>query len=848
LPADLPCEMNSLPQGSKTGKRKQRNGDLHPMLRKKSDSANKSVTTKKTTKKIKLNKNIIKKSPQHSNSTPVSPGSSTFSPKTTSKKDKVKMKSPAEKWDSRISSKATRWDSVPTKPSRWDQLPYPASHKSTRWEQGQQTYPPQAWPQWRPGQNGAWDQQGYGQNKTLSGYNGYGSEYGQWDYNGYDQHNGYVVNGYDQHWGYDKPQNPLYHLHKKHMETNNWKTGDQPSFKNDSETVDRSTSTTGWQNKNGSRLSKPSASVKPKFVPKRPLQSIQEIKRKHEEIKKQKREEKEMIAAQMEREMANQNIADTAATLRERMEAMKNQGSLEKVTFSAGHWSPSNKEEEIDRQQPEFDDLNLTPRELAQIGRGENVSSTLVDDDPSCPPKLPVNCLAAIAAPSSPDGEVQERARVAYNYNPDVAVCKARSRSRTMSESNNREVVPAKRIRKASEHISRSLELPETTFEKDVHDIEKFKQALLKMNKRELSELVNSPTSNKSKLLMTSLVRDHRRIISQRLNHVRFNCTSKMLVHIGANLDTAHSLLEVDMDALPLELMVHISDMIKKEVPDIEIIAEKLTKNQAHVIPAIKEEIKMEKSENGTSSLEDEVIEVPVPPKPAPLLVDLELSMEQGGGVVKPSQIKDAELEGGGVVKPSQIKDAELEGDGVVKPAQIKDAGLQKDTGVTRPAKVSSNFVVPKKAGDEMDATKAKEESADDLIPFEGLRREPRKRGRPKNGEIRRNLGQEIVIGTIDGLDKGFSDHEKKKKLNLQIEDVQSSLPSDSGPEKDSLNGETQSTSNVKNLRLIFEEESRLWSEFKTNREIMDEAQANETNILQRMEFLNELKRQMFKF
>merc|ERR1719319_1770103 len=100
--------------------------------------------------------------------------------------------------------------------------------------------------------------------------------------------------------------------------------------------------------------------------------------------------------------------------------------------------------------------------------------------------------------------------------------------------------------------------------------------------------------------------------------------------------------------------------------------------------------------------------------------------MEQGGGVVK-----DAELE-----LPME------QGGGVVKPAQIKDAGLQKDTGVTRPAKVSSNFVVPKKAGDEMDATKANEESADDLIPFEGLRREPRKRGRPKNGEIRRNLGQ----------------------------------------------------------------------------------------------------------
>lgn len=810
------------------------------MLRKKSDSANKSVASKKKPPKIKLNENINKKSSQNSNSTPVSPGS-TFSPKTTTKKEKVKMKSPAEKWDSR-SSKATRWDSGPTKPSRWDQLPHPASHKSSRWEQGQQSYPPQAWPQWRPGQNGSWDQQGYGQNKTLNGYNGYGSEYGQWDYNGfvdkgYDQHNGYVDNGYDQHWGYDKPQNPLYHLHKKHMETNNWKTGDQPSFKNDSEAVDRSASTTGWQNKNGPRLSKPSASVKPKFVPKRPLQSIQEVKRKHEEVKKQKREEKEMIAAQMEREMANQNIADTAATLRERMEAMKNQGSLEKVTFSAGHWSPSNKEEEIDRQQPQLDDLNLTPRELAQIGRGENVSSTLVDDDPACPPKLAVyvNCLAAIAAPSSPDGEVQERARVAYSYNPAVAVCKARSRSRTMSESNNREGVPAKRVRKASEQISRSLELPETRFEKDVHDIEKFKQALLKMNKRELSELVNSPTSNKSKLLMTGLVRDHRRIISQRLNHVRFNCTSKMLVHIGANLDTADSLLEVDMDALPLELMVHISDMIKKEVPDIEIIAEKLTKNQAHVIPAIKEEIKMEKSENGTLSIEDEVIEVPVPPKPAPLVVDLDLPMEQGGGVMKPAQIKDAELE------------LPMEQGGVVKPEQIKDAGLQEDGGVTRPAKVVSNVMVPKKAGDEM---KAKEASADDLIPFEGLRREPRKRGRPKNGEIRRNLGQEIVIGTIDGSDKGFADDGKKKKreLELQIEDVQSSLPSDSSPEKDSLNGETQSTSNVKNLRLIFEEESRLWSEFKTNREIMDEAQANETNILQRMEFLNELKRQMFKF
>ena len=68
----------------------------------------------------------------------------------------------------------------------------------------------------------------------------------------------------------------------------------------------------------------------------------------------------------------------------------------------------------------------------------------------------------------------------------------------------------------------KSPDKPPVRQDKESPDNSKFHAALLKMNKWEIMELVNSPTSRKSKMLMEALLKDHKNVISEVSVWVKF--------------------------------------------------------------------------------------------------------------------------------------------------------------------------------------------------------------------------------------------------------------------------------------------------------------------------------------
>lgn len=108
--------------------------------------------------------------------------------------------------------------------------------------------------------------------------------------------------------------------------------------------------------------------------------------------------------------------------------------------------------------------------------------------------------------------------------------------------------------------------------------VSRFRSSLKSMSIWELRELVDAPTSQRSGRLMASLIRQHRKVLLEKINKIRFNCTQKLLVSVGQNIEEASDpFAEVCLDALPAELMQSISDIIKEEIPEIVILAERLT-------------------------------------------------------------------------------------------------------------------------------------------------------------------------------------------------------------------------------------------------------------------------------
>ena len=155
---------------------------------------------------------------------------------------------------------------------------------------------------------------------------------------------------------------------------------------------------------------------------------------------------------------------------------------------------------------------------------------------------------------------------------------------------------------------------------------ENVKTSILNRCRSELKELVDSP-SNMKRVLMKRLFNSHRNNISTRLNKLRFNgmtysdggesdlsqSMAKVIQDLEAKED---SLQSVDLDKLPDAFIAQIEDFIKKERFDNMVIEE------------------------------DEIQEVPVPPKPPAPLIDLEPESEQenlepGGNLAKPTAAND---------------------------------------------------------------------------------------------------------------------------------------------------------------------------------------------------------------
>merc|ERR1740137_87053 len=114
----------------------------------------------------------------------------------------------------------------------------------------------------------------------------------------------------------------------------------------------------------------------------------------------------------------------------------------------------------------------------------------------------------------------------------------------------------------------------------DKERVVKMKDSLLKMNKKSLKELVDNPTSSKSRQMMKALVQEHRSLISNCLNRGRFgryeSCLNRARSGRYESIEGGiqGDISENDLDVLPSHVMVEISDMIKQEVPDIEVLLE----------------------------------------------------------------------------------------------------------------------------------------------------------------------------------------------------------------------------------------------------------------------------------
>merc|ERR1719186_1571458 len=307
--------------------------------------------------------------------------------------------------------------------------------------------------------------------------------------------------------------------------------------------------------------------------PKRPTQSIEEVKKQA----KQKKEKASELAKDLEEKV---EIADKAAKIKAAL------GSLKRLSFFTPHHpnqeleQPQSPEEEravfvprvkIDKLM--VPDLVLTASDLAEVGRGRNLGvSNEVDPevDTSRPSVLPAFHDDQVVHPPSITSSSESLPKPRVAYTPGMA--KMQARKRTFSESSclqepvlKRAFIQNKRGRKTSE-LQCVDEAMGQMMEKQ--RVEKLKKSLLEMDKKSLKELVENPTSSKSRLLMSALLQDHRSLISNCLNRARF-CRVE-LVENGKKIDT----LEDELDALPNTVMVEISDIINQEVPDIEIILE----------------------------------------------------------------------------------------------------------------------------------------------------------------------------------------------------------------------------------------------------------------------------------
>ena len=132
------------------------------------------------------------------------------------------------------------------------------------------------------------------------------------------------------------------------------------------------------------------------------------------------------------------------------------------------------------------------------------------------------------------------------------------------------------------------------------------KSAIRNKDKKWLCNLVNAKTNDTSKrILISKLLKENHAHISKELAAIRFSpniikpksyeVPKEFSKNDTPDLSDENDAIEVDFADLPQELFIKIEDFIKKEMP----------------------------SDINAKSNEDEIVEVPVPPKPKPAIVDL---------------------------------------------------------------------------------------------------------------------------------------------------------------------------------------------------------------------------------
>merc|ERR1719186_1408957 len=537
--------------------------------------------------------------------------------------------------------------------------------------------------------------------------------------------------------------------------------------------------------------------------PKRPTEEV----KKQAKQAKQKKEKASELAKDLEEKV---EIADKAAKIKAAL------GSLKRLSF----FTPYNPSQELEQpQSPEEEravfvprvkidkrmvpDLVLTASDLAEVGRGKYLGDSSEEDtdgDTCRPSVLPAFHDDQVVPPPSNISSSESLPKPRVAYIPGVVTMQ--TRKRTFSESScllepalKRAFIQNKRGRKTSE-LQCVDEAMGQLMEKQ--RVEKLKKSLLKMDKKSLKELVENPTSSKSRLLMSALLQDHRSLISNCLNRARF-CRVEP-VENGKKIDT----LEDELDALPNSVMVEISDIIKQEVPDIEIILEvggSVKQESGQQFGALDLNVKCEVeygqeqwSEDqsdmfrrdmerwGKVKIEDpeqqEVLEVPVLPRTPPPLIDLEnISVENR----------------------SSRNDIQIEC-----------------------AEASTSKSLPSGSTDPID-------KATRLAPVY------KKRGRPCKGQERKIGGHELVIGSIGDL--------------VNVQGYQTSDTDNDGPEENEQDKLTQedNSNTMRSLGLIFEQESRLLSDLESVDSKMSSLAQDRSSLVQQLQFLSELKRQMFK-
>lgn len=454
--------------------------------------------------------------------------------------------------------------------------------------------------------------------------------------------------------------------------------------------------------------------------PKRTKQSIEEIKKQHT---KKKTERAQELAKDLEEKS---EIADKAAKIKEVLGSLPISDMFSPQHYSQDYQQPQSPEPDRAILPPRVKidklmvpDLVLSASDFAEVGTGkrfvdsnEESSIDLTEESliSSRPTILPVFLDDQVVPPPSTITGKSYTPRVAYT--PGL-VENMQPRKRTMSESSCLPESPQKRSKRGriSSEVASGVQTIDEAMGQimDKQRVEKLKKSLLKMNKKSLRELVDNPTSSKSRLLMSALVQENKSLISNCLNRSRF-----VRFEEAVESRTQADALEDELDALPSNVMMEISDIIKQEVPDIEVILEVKVEQDLEFGPIdlnVKCEVEYGQAEEDGGRQVD-LVEVPVPPRTPPPCIDLDIVASEEASTSKSSSLSGA-------------------------------------SGSSDPL-----------------------DSATRLAPVY------KRRGRPPKGQARRIGGHEVVIGTVSDLVnvQGYNTNEANNDDHVEIDlDIETS-------------------------------------------------------------------------